>query len=372
MKRKKVVIDIDSIVPMYVFGWCSGIGHTTLQLVKAFDEIAKTESLPFDLTLYSQNTKGTGVSNLGLSLSGVHLYFPYRSRWNHTLSHLPIREMITGGYDLWHCPHNFDFVRHPEKSVVTIHDAMMADGSMDSTLHDKSFKNQTLRLARQCKGIITCSHFSKRQIASLMGVSESKVYITPGGCETERFKFQKQKQNYFLATSCSMFRKNTISVIYAYKLFLQDHPESDYQLKIVWSNPPQEILHLCHGEIAANKIKFLQNLSDEEMALMYQNARVCLFPSLAEGFGLPILESMACGTPIITCRNTSLEEVGGNKALYVKPYDIREMARLMWQLTHDSDEYSELQAEGRCWAETFSWQKCARQTLDIYQQLLNS
>ena len=107
------------------------------------------------------------------------------------------------------------------------------------------------------------------------------------------------------------------------------------------------------------------------LPLLYANAVLFLYPSLAEGFGLPLIESMACGTPVITGNNSSLPEVGADAAYFVDASNSNEIFLAINRLLTDSELYNQLKKKGLNNATRFSWEKTARQTLEIYKRVLN-
>ena len=111
-------------------------------------------------------------------------------------------------------------------------------------------------------------------------------------------------------------------------------------------------------------------LPDEDLAAVYSAAQLCIIPSLYEGFGLPILEAMACGTPVACSNVSSLPELGGEAALYFDPYDEDEMAACIGELMGDEALREELRAKGVAQAGRFSWERTAQETLAVYEKVL--
>lgn len=370
MKKKKLLIDVNSIVPYYVSGKVNGIGRTTLELLQALADI---DNLPFEIELYSQNMKGIGGRNTGLHFECSHFYLPHREKWNKILSKFPIREWFTG-YDIMHIPHNFEYVHRPEKCIVTIHDAMFFSYPEDFLGHGYARKHYPL-LAQKSKAVITCSENSKKEIVEYMHVDENKVYVCPWGVDHQLFRprtniSNKYTQNrpFFLSVSCDIGRKNTISVLRAYEIFLKHHPEHD--LILVWRNPPMDIVERFSKDEMKNKIHFISDIENKELGELYSSASATFFPSKYEGFGLPILESMASGTPVITCRNSSLSEVGGEAAIYVSPEDIQSMSEWMERFENKSIDILSLKELSTAQASNFTWEICANKTLEVYKQCL--
>jgi glycosyltransferase involved in cell wall biosynthesis len=284
-------------------------------------------------------------------------------------------------HDLLHVPHNFEFVSNPDKTVLTIHDALFYSYPEDFLGHSFARKNYP-ELARNCKGIVTCSKSSKSDIIQFMGVPEEKITVIPWGVNekiffrsdenktTEKLRQIGLHKPFFLMVSCDIGRKNTLNVMRAYSKFSNNNVS--HMLVLVWSNPPQAYLNEFADEIANGRIVFLSGIDDQLLQNLYSGATVSFFPSRYEGFGLPILESMACGTPVVTCANSSLKEVGGEAAIYVDPDGIDEMAEVMSEFERGSFNRDDLVQKSIANASNFTWKKTAFQYIDFYDKNLNA
>lgn len=368
---KRLLLDVDSIVSYYVSGRLGGIGRTTLDLIQA---LAKIENLPFEIILYSQNMKGIGGRNTGLPFKCRHLYLPHRVIVDKLLARFPIREWLTG-YDLMHIPHNFEYVHCPERCVVTIHDAMFFSYPEPFLNHDFARENYP-KFAKRAKAIITCSENSKREIVEYMQIPPEKISVCYWGINHQLFFPRAKAQNkytrekpYFLSVSCNIGRKNTISVLKAYEILLKQDPQND--LVLVWRDLSLEIKEKYSSSQFKGRIHFVSNISDEELASLYSSATAMFFPSKYEGFGLPIAEAMASGTPVVTCRNSSLEEVGGDAAIYVSPEDIDAMAGWMAKFENRDLDIESIREKGLAQAAKFTWDTCAHKTIDVYKKCLD-
>jgi glycosyltransferase involved in cell wall biosynthesis len=134
----------------------------------------------------------------------------------------------------------------------------------------------------------------------------------------------------------------------------------EHDLVLTWSRPPKQFLAEFADEIEKKRIVFLKNVPDVLLGRLYAGATLSWFPSKYEGFGLPILESMACGTPVVTCRNSALPEVGGEAVLYVEQDDIDSMADIMKLYdTGTGTGYEELRIKGIEQASKFKWDETA-------------
>lgn len=366
---KRVVIDVNSAIPYYVRGWASGIGNTTISLVSALDKI---DNLPFEILLYSQNTKGVSAKRMGTRFPYRHLYYPYREKWNHALSKTPIRELLTG-YDLYHIPHNFDWVHCADRTLITLHDALCfsyPEAELDHTFARKHYP----KLAKKCRGIITCSESSKREIIQYMDIPEKKIDVCYWGIDNTLFHPADTKdqplynQPYFLAVSCSRGRKNTPMLLRAYEKFARQNPS--HYLVVVGAKTISSNTLLQTNLSISKRVVFLNDVSEQTLVNLYQHATATFFPSRHEGFGLPVLESMACGTPVVTCPNSSLPEVGGDAALYIDPDDMDGMASLMEHFENGDYDRSTLQERCLSQSAKFSPEHCAQQTIGIYEKYL--
>jgi glycosyltransferase involved in cell wall biosynthesis len=119
-----------------------------------------------------------------------------------------------------------------------------------------------------------------------------------------------------------------------------------------------------------NHVHFMGFVPEDELPALYNGADLFVFPSLYEGFGLPVLEAMACGTPVITSNVSSLPEVAGNAALLVDPYNVDELADAMRRILSDPALAADLRARGLERAQQFSWERTAQETLAVYKHVL--
>lgn len=377
--KKRLVIDVNPIVPYYVAGKVTGIGRTTLELIQA---LAKIPELPFEVILYSQNMKGVGGHTIDTPFKSVHLYLPHREKINQILAKFPIKEWLTG-YDLMHITHNFEYVHRPDKCVVTLHDALFMKMQESAFEHEK-MKQIVPPFIHQCKHIITCSEASKRDIVETMEVNPEKITVIYWGVKHDIFFPQKDKLSvrdklqskfklsnpYFLSVSCNAERKRTDVLVRSY-IALSNKQTLSHDLVLVWGNPPISLLEEVKNSRVTNRIHFLKNISDEDLALLYNGADAMFFPSSYEGFGLPLLEAMACGTPVVTCRNSSLDEIAGDAAIYLEEPISNSLFYVMRQFELHELELDSMIERGLKRAALFNWGKTAEETVQVYSKMLN-
>lgn len=226
-------------------------------------------------------------------------------------------------------------------------------------------------LARRALAVITDSRFSKDEIVRLIGLPESKVtVIYPGVPEKLQGLAGKRYENrygdYILAVSSLDPRKNFRNLILAYnRLGL-----TGVKLVIAGGGSPVFARHDTACLVRGNSgIAFPGYVSDEELAGLYQHARVFIYPSLYEGFGLPPLEAMCFGCPVVVSRAASLPEVCGEAAVYVNPEDVQDIADKLRQVLNDGAGVE--RSRQRQQLSRFTWDAAARQHISVWNSALS-
>ncbi|MBI5787666.1 MAG: glycosyltransferase family 4 protein [Candidatus Schekmanbacteria bacterium] len=237
--------------------------------------------------------------------------------------------------------------------------------------------------ARYADKIITISASSKKDIIKYCNVAENKVavihlaagenfYAPPELAELNEAnqKFHIGKE-YIITVANSYPHKNLPRLLEA---FYQLRTNRDIQLVIVGisGRGSDEINQKLEELKIKHAIIFTGRVSDRELILLYQGARLFVFPSLYEGFGLPVLEAMASGTPVVCSNLTSLPEIAGDAAVMFDPYNPTQMADMIAKVLDDNKLREVLIEKGRQRCKEFSWQKTARKTLDIFYEVYNS
>ena len=376
--KKRLLVDINSVVPYLVSGRMSGIGRTTMELLHALSHF---DNLPFEVILYSQNIKGISGQGLNLPFRSFHLYMRHNANWNNMIAKLPIREWLTG-YDLMHIPHNFDYVYNTERCLVTIHDALFMKPEKP-TDEQRQMQKLVPPFAQRCKHIITCSESSKRDIIETMNIPSDKISVIYWGINHDilkpisnkaevRSRLEKRFQisrPYFFTLSCNAKRKRADVLVRSFVAYCEENP-CPYDLVLVWDNPPADLINEVKRSTVSNNIHFFKSVTDEELTLLYNGATALFFPSQYEGFGLPIIEAMACGTPVVTCHNSSLGEIAGDAAIYLDEPVTESIPRVIGGFIKGVFPLDEFIDKGLKRASEFTWEKCAEQTIEVYKRCL--
>jgi glycosyltransferase involved in cell wall biosynthesis len=369
--QRIIAIDGNSLVKRKGMNRLGGIARVTNDLINA---LSKINNLPFEIVVCTQTIKGKLTLD-NKKIKKINIPIPHGGFHEFIFKNTPIIEFITSS-KLIHIPHNYATVYDPKKTVLTMHDAMFFSYPEQFLGHD-DMRIKCKNLAKSCRSIITCSHSSKNDIVKYIGVSPEKITVTPWGINNSifyptnkqnAFKLIKNEYNinrqYFISVSCDIGRKNTISIMKAFKKCLSTNIGHD--LVLIWSDPPENILQEYSKEINSSRIHILSNVNDENLRQLYTASTLSWFPSKYEGFGLPVIESMACGTPVVTCNNSSLAEVGGDAAIYVMPEDIMSMADIMKEFDIGYNRYDELVNKSINHSSSFTWEKTAKDYMRFY------
>ncbi|MCL4382521.1 MAG: glycosyltransferase family 4 protein [Patescibacteria group bacterium] len=241
-------------------------------------------------------------------------------------------------------------------------------------------KNWTAYSVKKARKVLTISQASKRDIIKYYQIAEDKVVVTyPGLTQVTSIKYQvlsmeeiKKKygieNDYILSVGTLQPRKNFVKLIEAFSS-LNPNP---YTLVIVgkpgWLY--REIYEAPRKFGVERKVKFLDYVPDEDLPALYQKAKCFVLVSLYEGFGLPVLEALNYGCPVVTSNTSSLPEVVGEAGILVDPNDSQDIIQgLEKVLTIESDERMVLIEKGKIQASKFSWEKCAKETLNVLKQV---
>jgi glycosyltransferase involved in cell wall biosynthesis len=282
------------------------------------------------------------------------------------------------GFDLVHCPtHEAPFFRKQKnKTIMTIHDltplVLPAAQKFNRVFYFKYFLKPLLE---RFDHIIADSFSTKNDLMKFFGIPESKISAVPLGYD---FIFRpqspdpailqkyRQQPGYLFFMGTVEPRKNIVRLLEAFQIIKE---KIDGRLVIAgglgWKY--KKILEKIQKEPG---VDFLGYVPDEDLVALYNGASVFIYPSLYEGFGLPVLEAMACGKPVVTSDNSSLPEITGSAALLVNPLDVRKMAEVILELFLNRDLQAELSEKARQRAASFSWVRTARETFRVYEAVV--
>ncbi len=286
--------------------------------------------------------------------------------------------------DVFHAPH---YVLPPAvgcRSLVTIHDCihLMFPQYLPNRAAYVYAKASMWSAARRSRRILTVSEASKRDIIRLLNVPPEKIVVVHNAID-ERFRVKpseeaiaRVRERYQLDHRFVLYvgnikpHKNLVRLIEAFDR-LRKCGFDELTLLIIGDEISKlpALRRAVHGHKLHKHVRFLGYLPDETLAVLYRLAAVFVFPSLSEGFGLPPIEAMACGAPVVTSNVSSLPEVTGGAAVLVDPYDVESIADGMARVLSNPALREELRVKGIARALEFSWERSVSRTREIYQEV---
>lgn len=272
------------------------------------------------------------------------------------------------------------------KKVTIIHD--MAYKAIPETVRKKTRRWLELTVPKSCKRadrIITVSEFSKSEIIKYLHIEEDKITVMPHGVNNSLFhseykleQIQSVKEKYMIEGQYFLYlgtlepRKNIERIIEAYSCFVERNYAMDIPCLVLagrkgwmYDSIFEKIKHLK----IEDKVIFTGYVLEDEAPILMCGARCFIFPSLYEGFGMPVIEAMSCGTPVITSNTTSLDEVGGEAAMKVNPLDVLEITKAM-EAFADENTRNEYRIKGFQHASRYTWKAAASILANVYRELL--
>ena len=245
------------------------------------------------------------------------------------------------------------------------------------------FRATIPRTARKANKVLTISECSKRDLVEMYGLSEQKVQVIYLGVGPEYkplpVTYDKQhvldkygiNGRYFIAVGNLQPRKNLVRLIEAYTRMRNDQPEIKTKLVIVgkkaWKHHP--ILAIIKQSRWSEDIILTGYVPKADLPVLYAGSDGLIYPSIYEGFGLPPLEAMACGAPVVVSDRSSLPEVVGDAGIKINPFDTDAIAAALVLLALEPELSRRLSTAGIIRASEFTWSKCARETLAVYEEV---
>jgi glycosyltransferase involved in cell wall biosynthesis len=256
--------------------------------------------------------------------------------------------------------------------IVTVHDLIPLRFPQYFSASQRIYCNYYVSAVSQQSAHIICNSITTaKDLIGFLGVSEDKVTPIPLAYDSQNFGYSNlPKQNYFLYLGRHNPHKNTQRLIAAFAALPNN---KNYEL---WLAGPSDerytpTLRAQVEELAlTTQVKFLEYVAYSELPTIINRAIALVFPSLWEGFGLPVLEAMACGTPVITSNISSLPEVAGDAAILINPYNTGEITAAMQAVVNDSSLRSHLSTQGITRAKQFSWEKTGLATAEVLSRYI--
>ena len=318
------------------------------------------------------------------NLSIVEVACPTYPLWEQTALPLAVKRL---GADLLHCTSNTAPLCCPVPLVLTLHDIIYLEPRLhrSPSLYQEMgwhYRRLTVpRILKKCRKIITVSHFERNRIREALNIPADRITTIYNGCN-KHFRpmddIDMQVVNRYIPQKDFLFflgntdpTKNAARVLKAYRLYLEQ--SSVKRPLLIADLTESRIDSLLQQEGIGNALKqhlyYPGYIRNADLATLYNAAFAFLYPSLRESFGIPLVEAMACGTPVITGNTSSMPEVGGPGILAIDPCRPEEIARAVLRLENEDTLYRRQREYGLLRARQFSWEKTADELIQVYRSL---
>jgi glycosyltransferase involved in cell wall biosynthesis len=298
-----------------------------------------------------------------------------RIPWEQFLAPLLLRRIKA---DLFHGTLNVVPLACPVPSVVTVHDLAFIRFPQTFRAYNRTYLDFATRLTvRRAARILTVSEHTRREVIGLLGVPPERVVVTPNAARAHfrppapaavsRLRARHNlPEQFVLYVGTLEPRKNLTTLLEA---FVEVARQSDAPLLIGGGKGwlYTSIFERLEALGLRDRVRFVGYIEEDELPLWYAAATAFVFPSIYEGFGMPPLEAMACGTPVVTSNTSSLPEVVGDAGIMVDPYDASALATALIQVLRDAELRAELRVRGLQRAAQFTWSVTAERTLRAYE-----
>ncbi len=277
--------------------------------------------------------------------------------------------------DLFHAPSFMAPLACPCRLVMTIHDLNhMVLPQFYTPFHQFYYQIFVRSCIRRSEFILTVSHFSKEEIVRNLSISPEKVFVTYNGVSDKYHPILDVEQQTYIrdlyelpekfifCVSNNKPHKNVHQLVRAFCY-------SSIEIPLVLACPvDRSIIRIAENYGKKHLIYFSKFIAEEHLPTVYSMTHLFVYPSTYEGFGLPPLEALSCGAPVVVARSSSLPEVVGDAAIFTNPFDYQDIARALELGVSDEALRAKLRVHGVQHAKRFSWQAMADQTIEIYKK----
>ena len=362
-------IGIDARLPHYRVG---GISTYVRQLVNALAEIDKDNQYQLFHLHKADETLSSQFQRQNLWTPAHHRIERYA---------LSV-ELLRHGLDVFHSPDFIPPIRGAKRHIITVHDLTFLHYPQYLTADSRRYYNDQIDWAvGHADHILAVSQSAKDDLMTMLNVPESKITVQLNGVDkrfhpldTESLKSIKQKLNladkFILMVGTLEPRKNILGLLRAYQALLTSLPDAP---PIVLVGRKGWLFDETQAEIEqmnlSERILWRENVTDEQLPAVYNLATVLVLPSFYEGFGLPALEAMACGTVPIVSNRSSLPEIVGDVGLQINPDDPATITYALEKALLDKEWRAEIGQRGIERAKQFTWERSAKIALEVYQSV---
>ncbi len=352
----------------------SGVGNYTAQLLTALIDRADARQyvLLANRPLNGETPPGT--------LGQMGRRFPNRSAWMQLA--LP-RDLEVIRPDVCHFTNSLAPLRTPCPTVITLHDMSLFVHAGLHPLKSQLFVRPIIpAIVRRAAAIITVSQHAKHEIVAGLHVPPEKVHVIYEAAApqyrviNDAVELDRVRNRYALTRPFVLYvgtiepRKNLTRLVTAFARARHHCPDLELVLvgQLGWKYG--SLLKAIEDLKLGHAVRRLGYLPNEDLPALYNLARALAFPSLYEGFGLPVVEAMACGTPVLTSNGSSLAEIAAQASYLIDPLDVDDIGHGLMRLTTDDDLRARLREAGLTRSAQFSWQRAAEETVRVYDAVV--
>ncbi|MEH2346172.1 MAG: glycosyltransferase family 1 protein [Nostoc sp.] len=371
----------------------SGVGFYIANLICALDVLQKEENFQLGVVYQPglknwlrgdfifpecfKNSSQQYLLPLPVRVSDLLLALAFKPSLSYFEKYFGSPDILHGtNYSVYPCQNSFN--------VMNIYDLTFIKYPNYTDSVVKTYTKRVKRCLQWTDLVLTISESSKKDIIEYLQLDPEKVYVTPlasryypNYLSEEVAQILEKQANYDFSKPYLLFvstiepRKNINNIITAFN-YLKEKYKIEHQLILIgrkgWNYEP--IFAAIENSPWANQIHHLNYLSNELVALFYSKADVFVYPSHYEGFGLPVLEAMTLGAPVVTSNTSSIPEVSGDAAILIDPSDPVQLAEAILKVISDSQLRQELINKGKARAKLFSWERTAKETLNAYRTVI--
>jgi glycosyltransferase involved in cell wall biosynthesis len=355
-----------------------GIGRYLFDLIAALARIAPEENMR---VVYDPRLRNTRYDLASLASSAnVELVPVGASTWSIHEQFLGANRRLTADAAMWHSGYYVMPYWLPMPVVVTLEDLLplVVGGAMPGGLNRLLYRSLNLIAARRAAHVITLSKAASGDIQRMLGIPPDKISVVELAADAAFHPRTSEEvtsirdrlslpEHYALYVGSNKPHKNLERLVNAWALVVND---AALVIAGHWESRYPGARRMVEQMGLEERVLFRENVSHSDLPAMVSAAQVFAFPSLYEGFGLPPLEAMASGTPVVCSSSSSLPEVVGDSALLFDPLDVDALASALTRVLDNPAVHDSLRAKGLAQAGRFSWERTGRETLEVYKRVL--
>jgi len=372
----RIAVDATSLllpsagVKTYLYYWLSALLHASADRGDAV--VSYTPGIPVPEVLDHQ-ASAAGSIETQLRLRIVQMVNAVSLRRN------PLLDLFLLGSDLFHCSQHTGSLPRGKKNTATIFDlSCWITPEYHTRRNIAATRRYGEKILTACDGLIAISEHTRQDAAAILGIPLARIQVIYPGVADAFFEVNDQRSSeikaryrlakrYMLFVGCIEPRKNVPAVVSAYRR-LPESLRTEVHLVLAgtlgWESDEVRTLLGRSG----GTVRHLGYVPEPDLPGLVRGAEMLVYPSFYEGFGLPVAQAMAAGTPVITSNRSSLPEIAGGAAICIDPGSVEELSTAMERLLACPEIRCALAARGRCRAEKFRWSAAASQSLDFFHQ----